>query len=242
MKIFGKHSVLETLRNKDITVLKVLMQEGLKGTEYNAIHGVAKARGIKVQTVNRAALDAEFRGLNHQGVMAETTSYKYFNIKDILEVAEKRKEDAFILVLNEVTDVHNLASMIRTAEALGVHGIILSKNRNAQVNETVLKISAGAASHVKIALVGNLTGAIEDIKKQGIFVFGAELGGGNIYKTNLKGKIAIVIGSEGEGIKEHVKKACDGIITIPQTGKVNSLNAGVAAGICLAEVVRQRQL
>jgi 23S rRNA (guanosine2251-2'-O)-methyltransferase len=268
MKIYGRNSVLETLKNDDITIMKLFLQNGLHGKEYNEAAELAKARHIKIQFCDKKIIENELtdikranffdrqsgkdknnfganqksnnQELNHQGMLAIVTDYKYSSVDDILNLAKSKNEDEFILILNEVTDVHNFGNIIRTAECVGVHGIIISKDRNAQVNETALKISSGAANHIKIARVGNLAQTIDDLKNKNIFIYGAEIGGDNVYKTNLKGKTAIVIGSEGEGIKQLIKKKCDAIVTIPQKGKVNSLNAGVAAGVVLFEALRQR--
>ena len=254
MKVYGKNAVLETLRNENMTVLKLFLQANLHGKEFEEAFDLAKSRGIKVQFVEKKILENELSEVNkqnnfgkakpqeihHQGMLATVTDYQYATVADILNAAKQKNEDEFILILNEVTDVHNFGNIIRTAECVGVHGIIISKDRNAQVNETVLKISSGAAAHVKIARVGNLAQTIEELKNQNIFVYGAEIGGKNVYSTNLKGKIALIIGSEGEGIKQLIQKKCDEIVSIPQKGKINSLNAGVAAGIVLFEAVRQR--
>ena len=174
--------------------------------------------------------------------MAEITEFKYSSVQDILLRAEEKEEQPFVLVLDEIADPHNLGAIIRTAEAIGVHGIVLQKDRACAVNDTVHKTSAGAISNMLIARETNLTQVLTFLKKQGLWVFGLELGGSDIFHTNLKGPIALVVGSEGFGIKDLVKKNCDEIISLPMRGQVNSLNASVASGIALYEIARQRQV
>ena len=159
-------------------------------------------------------------------------------LEDIIEGGADK--DGFVVILDQVTDAHNLGSIIRVCECAGVDGIIISKNRCASVNDTVMRISEGALNHVKVARVTNINNAIDELKQNGFWVYCAELGGTDIYKTVLKGKICIVIGGEDSGVTRLTKTKCDGIITIPMQGKVNSLNASVACGIAVYEVVRQR--
>lgn len=239
MKLYGKNACLETLKAGEATIDSLKVQIGLSDNMSNTIIRLAREAGAKIQFLKREILDREQR--NHQGFIMETSNFKYSSVEDILAYAEEKNEDAFILILDEITDPHNLGAIIRTAECSGVHGIIIPKNRSVSVNETAVKVSSGAAAYMKIAKVVNLASTIEDLKQKGVFVYAAEKGGNLIYNTNLKGKIAIVIGSEGFGVKQLVKKVSDEMISIPEFGHINSLNASVATGVILYEAVRQRR-
>lgn len=239
MKLYGKNACLETLKAGEATIDSLKVQVGLSDNMSNTIIRLAREAGAKIQFLKREILDKEQR--NHQGFIMETSNFKYSSVEDILAYAEEKNEDAFILILDEITDPHNLGAIIRTAECSGVHGIIIPKNRSVSVNETAVKVSSGAAAYMKIAKVTNLASTIEDLKQKGVFVYAAEKGGQLIYNTNLKGKIAIVIGSEGFGVKQLVKKVSDEMISIPEFGHINSLNASVATGVILYEAVRQRR-
>lgn len=239
MKLYGKNACLETLKAGEATIDSLKVQIGLSDNISNTIIRLAREAGAKIQFLKREILDREQR--NHQGFIMETSNFKYSSVEEILAYAEEKGEDAFILILDEITDPHNLGAIIRTAECSGVHGIIIPKNRSVSVNETAVKVSSGAAAYMKIAKVTNLASTIEDLKQKGVFVYAAEKGGQLIYNTNLKGKIAIIIGSEGFGVKQLVKKVSDEMISIPEFGHINSLNASVATGVILYEAVRQRR-
>jgi 23S rRNA (guanosine2251-2'-O)-methyltransferase len=159
-------------------------------------------------------------------------------LEDVIEACEEK--DGLVVVLNEILDPHNLGSIIRVCECAGADGIIIGKERSASVSDTVMRISAGALNHIKVAKVTNINTAIDKLKENGFWVYGAEVGGGNIYKSNLTGKICLVIGGEDSGVKRLTKEKCDGIISIPMFGKVNSLNASVAAGVMMYEIARAR--
>ena len=159
-------------------------------------------------------------------------------MQDVIDGANDK--DGFIVVLNEILDPHNLGSIIRVCECAGVDGVIISKDRSASVNDTVMRVSEGALNHVKVARVVNINNAVKELKENGYWVYGAEVGGGSMYKTDLTGKIAIVIGGEDSGVKQLTRKNCDGLISIPMFGKINSLNASVACGVVVYEAVRQR--
>ena len=172
---------------------------------------------------------------NLQGVVAEIVDFEYSSLDELLS-----ESGNLILILDGVTDPHNLGAIVRTAECAGANGIIIPKRRACQVNETVVKTSAGAISNVKVARVGNLQNAISELKENGFWIYAVEVGGEDIFSSNLSGKVALVLGSEGEGVGRLVKESCDGIVTIPMFGKINSLNVSVAAAISTFEVVRQR--
>ena len=237
MKIEGKNAVRECI-NANKTIEKVLIQNGSQNRE---IIDLAKSRGIKVQFVNKSALDDFSETKKHQGVIAIATDFKYSSVEDILNLAKNKNEDAFILILDGVEDPHNLGSVLRVAECAGVHGVIIPKDRAVGVTETVVKVSAGATERVKIAKVTNLNRTIEELKQKNIFVYCADMDGAPMTKTNLTGNIALVVGSEGFGVSKLTRKLADGIISIPMFGKINSLNASVSAGIVVYEAIRQRK-
>lgn len=238
MIICGKNAVLETLRaNK--AVYKIWASRTFLGQD-NEIFHLAKKQHIKINFVDKKDLDKLYSGA-HQGYVAEIEDFKYSTVDDILNFADEKKEQPFIVILDRVEDPHNLGSVIRVCECAGVHGVIIPKHGACAINETVSKTSAGAISYMKIAKVTNLNQTIEQLKKQGLWVYGVELGGDDFYEQDLNGPIALVIGSEGYGTKSLVKKNCDKILTLPMFGNVNSLNASVACGVSVFEVVRQRR-
>ena len=179
---------------------------------------------------------------NHQGVIAIVPPFDYADVDDIIKEANKRNEDPFIVILDSIEDPHNLGAIIRTAETAGVHGIIIPKRRAASVNSTVNKVSAGAVQHLKIARVNNLNETIKELKEQGLWICGTDMDTNTYYyDQDLKGPIAIVIGSEGFGMSRLVKENCDFLVKIPMKGKITSLNASVSAGIVIYEAVKQRK-
>jgi len=230
---------MELLKSdKQVDKLYVLKGE-LKGS-INKIMGKAKDMGIVIQQVDKNKLDSMAEGNAHQGVVALVTGYEYSEVVDMLQLAKTRNESPFILILDGIEDTHNLGAIIRTAECAGVHGVVIPKRRAAMVNQTVYKSSAGAVEHMKVAQVGNITQTIEDLKKEGLWIYGADMDGEKEYfRTDLKGAIALVIGNEGKGLSRLVKEKCDVLVNIPMTGKVGSLNASNAASILIYEVVRQ---
>lgn len=239
MKIYGKNPCLECLKAGKSTIDSLKVQIGLKDNISNTIIRLARESGAKVTFLKKEILDREQK--NHQGFIMETSDFKYCEVDDILALAKQKNEDPFIIILDEINDPHNLGAIIRTAECCGVHGIIIPKNRSVLVNETVVKVSTGATSYVKIAKVVNLSQTIEKLKDSGIFVYALEKGGKNIYDQSLTGPCAFVVGSEGNGIRSLTKKVCDEMISIPEYGKINSLNASVACAITAYEIRRQRR-
>jgi 23S rRNA (guanosine2251-2'-O)-methyltransferase len=238
MKIEGRNSVYELLKT-DKEIDKVLVQKDLKDDASKRLINVMRSHKVKVQLVDKYVIEKESESKRSQGFIAYTSDYKYFDVYDILE--DVKDKDGFVVVLNEILDPHNLGSIIRVCECAGVDGIIIGKDRSASVNDTVMRISAGAPNHVKVARVTNINNAIDTLKEHGFWVYGAEVGGQEIYKADLKGKLCLVIGGEDSGVKRLTKEKCDGIISIPMYGKVNSLNASVACGVCIYEAVRQRR-
>ena len=239
MIVYGKNAVMEALRN-NITINKMWVEKTNHDNVGEEIISLAKERRLKISFEKRDFLTHKVSTAKHQGFVADITEFVYSSTREILELAKKREELPFVVILDSIADPHNLGAIIRTAESAGVHGIILQKDRACPVNETVYKTSAGAISNMLIARVVNISQEIEFLKKQGLWIYGLELGGVDFYKTNLTGPIAIVIGSEGEGIRALVKKNCDNVLTLPMRGQVNSLNASVAGGVAIYEILRQR--
>lgn len=241
-QIEGRNSVIELLES-DRDINKILIAKGERHGSINKIISIAKQRKIVIAEVERQKLNAISKTDNHQGVIAIVPPFNYSSVDDILNEAKQKKEDSFILILDGIEDPHNLGSIIRTAETAGVHGVIIPKRRAASVNTTVSKVSSGAVEHVKIARVNNLNETIKYLKEQGLWICGTD-GEAKTYYYNqdLKGPIAIVIGSEGFGMSKLVKENCDFLVKIPMKGKITSLNASVSAGIVTYEVVKQRDL
>lgn len=239
-QIEGRNSVLELLESgKDVN--KIFVTRGEKHGSINKILGIAKERKIIVVEKDKKQMDEMAQEENYQGVIAIVPPFEYVEISDILEVAKERNEDPFVIVLDGIEDPHNLGSIIRTAETAGVHGVIIPKRRAVSVNSTVNKASAGAVEHMKIARVTNISDAIEELKKAGLWVCGTAVDTNKYYyNQDLTGALAIVIGNEGKGIGEKVKKNCDFLVKIPMKGKVQSLNASVSTGIVVYEAVKQR--
>lgn len=239
MKIEGRNAVREALLC-GTTIEKIMASNSSKDKVFNDIIALAKQKRVKLQFVGNDVLDRDSITKKHQGLIAVVEEFKYCDVDDILNADKESGKDPFILILDGVEDPHNLGSIIRVCECLGVSGVVIPKNRACGVNETVIKTSAGATNYVKVAKVTNLNDTIKYLQKNGVWVYACELGGQEISKTNLTGPIAIVMGSEGFGVSALTKKLCDGIFTIDMVGKVNSLNVSVATGIALYESFKQR--
>lgn len=239
MKIYGRNAVEEAIKS-GTTIDRLVVQKELKDAAANRIIKEAKDRGVKIFFRDKIALDRECdNGARHQGFIAEITDFEYSELDDILAFADEKGEPPFIVILDGVEDPHNLGSVIRVAECAGVHGVVIPRHRSVSVNDTVVKVSSGATAHLKVAKVTNVNDAIVDLKKKGVWVYAADMDGNDLYKTNLKGSVAFVIGGEGKGVKRLTRELCDGVVSIPMFGKVNSLNASVAAGVVIYEKVRQ---
>ena len=240
-QVEGRNSVLELLESgRDIN--KILVAKGEKHGSIHKIIAIAKQRKILLTEIEKSKLNQIAQTENNQGVIAIVPPFDYCEVEDILELAKKKQEMPFILILDGIEDPHNLGSMIRTAETAGVHGIIIPKRRAASVNSTVSKVSAGAVEHMKIARVNNINETIRYLKEQEIWVCGTDIDTKVEYtKQDYKMPLAIVIGSEGFGMSRLVKENCDFLVKIPMKGKITSLNASVSAGIIMYEVVRQRK-
>lgn len=240
MKIEGRNPVRETIL-AGTHIAKLFASNSCKDKVFNEIISLAKDNRVKIQFVSNDILNRESLTSHHQGLVAVVENFKYSTVDEILDYAKEKKEDPFILILDGVEDPHNLGSIIRVCDCLGVHGVIIGKNRAVGVNETVVKTSAGATNYVKVAKVTNINDSIKYLKEQNVWVYACELGGQDITKTDLKGAIGIVLGSEGSGVSQLTKKLCDGVFTIDMVGKVNSLNVSVATGIALYEAFNQRK-
>lgn len=241
-QIEGRNAVLELLESdKDIN--KIYITAGPKKGSINKIIAIAKEKKIIVVEKEKRQMDMMAGTENYQGVIAIVPPYEYVDVQDILDEARKRNEDPFILILDGIEDTHNLGAIIRTAEAAGVHGIIIPKRRAASVNSTVSKIACGALQYMKIARVSNITDTINKLKEQGIWICGTDVNTDKYYyNQDLTGSLAIVIGNEANGISNLVKKQCDFLVKIPIIGNMQSLNASVSTGIIVYGALRQRKI
>ena len=239
--IYGRRPVEEALR-ASYPLKKIYLAKGLQKAFLDKIFRLAKPRKIACVIIERRELERFLPGKNIQGILALTEPFCYSSLEYILKRAEEKEEDAFVLVLDHLQDSHNLGAILRTAEVAGLHGVIIPKRRAAQVTSSVFKISAGAAGYLPIARVANIVSTLKKLKKEGLWVAGADLTGESIYNCrNLRGPLAIVIGGEGEGISRLVREKCDILLYLPMLGRTESLNASVAGGILLYEILRQRK-
>ncbi len=239
--IEGRNPVLEALKSgREID--KLFVQKGGGEGSIRQIIAIAKEKRILIKEVDKAKLDGLSGTGNHQGVIASAALYKYSEVEDIIKAARDKGEDPFVVILDEITDNNNLGSILRTADAAGVHGVIIPKRRAVGLTPAVAKISAGAIEYVPVAKVTNINQTMEYLKKEGLWIAGAEMKGETYYKKDMKGPLALIIGSEGEGLSRLVKENCDLLVSIPMKGKISSLNAAVSAAIILFEIQKQRSL
>ncbi len=237
--ICGRNPVMEALRSgREID--RLLIAHGVTGGSVSAIIAKCSKRGILIKEVSPAKLDYLCCGAVHQGVAVMFASQEYATVDDILKTAQERNEAPFIIICDEIEDPHNLGAIIRSCEAAGAHGIIIPKRRSASLNLTVAKSASGALEYMKVARVTNIASTINDLKQNGIWIFGADMDGKDYTKFDYTVPCAIVIGNEGKGIGRLTARECDEIISLPMKGKINSLNASVAAGVLMYEVVRKR--
>ncbi len=240
-RIEGRNAVIEALR-AGRALDKVFILKGEHDQALGHIASKARAAGSVVVEADKRKLDAMSVSKAHQGVVAVVSVTTYVELSDILAIAAERGEPPLIVVCDEISDPHNLGAIIRTAECAGAHGVIIPKRRSAGMTAIVSKTSAGAVEHLAVARVPNITAALNELKKAGVWVFGAEVGGTPMWQSDMTGPAAIVIGSEGTGLGRLVRESCDFLISIPMTGKISSLNASVAASLVLYEAIRQRKL
>lgn len=237
--IIGRNAVREALR-AGRTINKIMIAPGSRSGAVKEIINLAKQQKVPVQNVDRRLLDKTARSTNHQGVVAVAAVKSYIELEDLLDNAV-RLGLPFLILLDEINDPHNLGAIIRTADAAGVHGIIIPRRRSVQLTSTVAKASAGAVEHVPVARVTNIVQTIKKIKDMGIWVVGADMEGQELFwNVPLDGPVALVIGGEGKGLSRLVKENCDIVVRLPMHGKINSLNASVAAALLTYEVLRQR--
>ncbi len=236
----GRNAVLELLKSgKDID--KIIVAKGNVEGTIKRIIGEASRKGIVIQEVARQKLDEISQTKNHQGVIAIASAHSYATVEEILENAASKNEPPFIIILDGITDPHNLGAIMRTAECAGAHGIIIPKRRSVGLTAVVGKTSAGAIEYMPVAKVTNISNIIEELKEKGVWIASTDMDGETYFNADLKGPIAIVIGSEGEGVSRLVKEKCDFNVSIPMYGNISSLNASVAAGLIMYEIVRKRK-
>lgn len=238
--IEGRNAVLEALR-AGRALDKVYIARGETDKALAHIAGLARERGVSVSDCDRRKLDAMSVTKAHQGVIAVCAVREYASLDDILALAESRGEAPFVVVCDEISDPHNLGAIIRSAECVGAHGVVIPKRRSAGLTAVVGKTSAGAAEHLPVARVANISAALQELKDRGLWVYGAAAEGSTpMWETDLTGPLALVIGSEGEGLGRLVRERCDFLVSIPLRGKVGSLNASTAAAVLMYEVLRQK--
>ena len=237
--LIGRNPVAEALSAGRSTI-KVMVAKGNPSGAAVEITAKAKKAGIPVQEVERKKLDFMTGGAAHQGIAALCAMKEYSSVEDILKLAEERGEQPFIIILDEIEDPHNLGAIIRSAECVGAHGVIIKKRRNAGLTYTAYKASAGALEYLPVARVTNIADTIDELKRRNIWIYGADMNGEDYRKTNFSGGAALVIGNEGKGISRLVREKCDVIVSLPMKGRINSLNASVAAGILMYKVAENR--
>lgn len=237
--LIGRNPITEAL-SSGRPIIKIMVVKGQNTGPAVEIAAKAKKAGIPVQEVERKKLDYMTSGAAHQGVAALCAVKEYASVEDILRLAEERQEAPFIIILDEIEDPHNLGAIIRSAECAGAHGVIIKKRHAAGLTYTVYKAAAGALEYVPVARVTNISDTIEQLKQHNIWIYGADMDGEDYCKTNFSGGIGLVIGNEGKGISRLVREKCDAIVSLPLRGRINSLNASVAAGILMYKVAESR--
>lgn len=238
--VAGRNAVMEALKGSR-SVNKLMIANGSTEGSIKEIIAVAKEKDVNIQYWERSKLDSIAIGIRHQGVLAQVAPVEYAELEDILQAAREKNEPPFIVLLDELEDPHNLGAILRTADAAGVHGVLIPKHRSCPLSATVAKTSAGAVEHVPVARVGNLVQTIKKLKNEGLWVAAADMDGKDYYETDLTGPLLLIIGSEGQGVGRLVKEQCDFVVRIPMVGKINSLNASVAGSILMYEAMKQRR-
>ncbi len=237
--IYGRNSVLEAVKSGH-EIDRLYVAHGVHSNTISEIIAKCSQKGILIKEISTQKLDYYCNGGNHQGVAVMIASHEYSTVEDILKYAGEQNEPPFIIICDEIEDPHNLGAIIRTAEACKVHGIIIPKRRSASLNSTVAKTSVGALEYVKVARVTNIANTIDLLKENGVWIFGADMNGKDYTSFDYSVPLALVIGNEGKGIGRLTAKKCDEIISLPMKGNINSLNASVAAGILMYEVIKFR--
>jgi len=240
--IVGRNSVTEALRSGR-PINKLLVQDGIKGGSIGEIINLAKEKKVLVEFVKVEKLDQMSQGIRHQGAIALGAPVRFYELDEVLEAVKSKGEVPFLLLFDELQDPQNVGALIRTADAAGVHGILMPQRRSCPLNAVVAKISAGAVEYVPVIKIGNITQTINDLKAKGFWIIGADMEGTvNYFDANLTGSIVLIIGAEGKGLGRLVKENCDSVVKIPMSGSIASLNASAAGAILLYEVVRQRKI
>ena len=237
--IEGRNPIIEALKNNR-PIEKIMVNKASKEGSIKKILAMAKENKVIIQEVDRHKLDEMSESHAHQGVIAITSDYRYYDLDEILEIPKEKGEDTFFIILDGITDPHNLGSIIRTADAVGAHAVIIPKRRSVQITPIVAKASAGAVEYLPVCKVTNIVNTIKTLKENGLWIAAVDMDGQTFYQQNLGGPLGLVVGSEGEGISRLVKQNCDFTVSMPMSGNVTSLNASVAGGILLYEVYRQR--
>lgn len=238
--LIGRNAVIEAIRSGR-GINKLLIADGDKEGSVKEVISLAKEQGIVIQFVERSKIEGIAGGLRHQGVLAYVAPVAYSDLETILQAAEIKGEAPFLLLLDELEDPHNLGALLRTADATGVHGVLIPKRRSVPLTATVAKTSAGAVEYVPVARIGNIAQTLRKLKDKGFWVAGADMDGSqNYYEADLTGPLVLVVGSEGHGMSRLTKEQCDFIVKMPMVGKINSLNASVAGSILMYESMRQR--
>lgn len=238
--IIGRHPAIAALKSKDQAINKVFIQEGLRAASLGEIINLARDRHLVVSEVPKSKLDFWTDHQNHQGVALAVAAYQYATIDDLFDHAKELNQPPFFLILDQLEDPHNLGSILRTADAAGVHGVIIPKRRAVGLTSVVAKTSAGAIERVPVARVTNLVQTVKELKDRGVWIFGTDMSGTDYRRWDATGSVALVIGNEGRGISPLLKKACDETLTIPMVGKVQSLNASVAASLLIYQGFNSR--
>lgn len=237
--IEGRNPIIEALKNNR-PIEKIMVNKASKEGSIKKILAMAKENKVIIQEVDRHKLDEMSESHAHQGVIAITSDYRYYDLDEILEIPRQNGEDPFFIILDGITDPHNFGSIIRTADAVGAHAVIIPKRRSVQITPIVAKASAGAVEYLPVCKVTNIVNTIKTLKENGLWIAAVDMDGQTFYQQNLGGPLGLVVGSEGEGISRLVKQNCDFTVSMPMSGNVTSLNASVAGGILLYEVYRQR--
>ncbi len=237
--IIGRNSVLELL-NSNREIDRILVEKGNKTGSMSAIIAKAGQKQVPVKYVVAEKLNSICPGANHQGVIAYTAMQEYCSINDLIQHAAEKNESPFIIICDGIEDPYNLGAIIRTAECCGAHGIVIPKRRSVGINYAVSKSACGALEHMKIARVSNITAAINELKENGVWVYGADMDGEPYDKVDFSGPVALVVGGEGKGISRIVNENCDVVLSLPMKGRITSLNASVAAGIFMYEILKFR--
>lgn len=238
--VFGKNNVTELLLS-EATVERVYLSGDVKNSNYKKIVALCKENGVPIVHIDTAAMNRKAPNVNHQGVLAYAAQKEYVSLEEILNVAEERGEPPFIVVADELADPHNLGAILRSADAFGAHGVIISKRRAVGLTPSVAKASGGAIHHIPVARVSNLAQTIEQLKERNVWIYGCDMAGENVYyEQDYSGGVALIVGSEDTGISRLLREKCDFFVRIPMKGKVSCLNASVAASVIMQEISKQR--